>query len=265
MQIKTGFHTIEEYLCSLEARGFSGKQPVQGTEIRYAKAGPRIKKIIELARKIAVPVVQTDSTQLNALVRNLSEPARDHRGIVLILGDGQSPHKEIDFDSYLGELCAACEREQRGALIMILDSVTDPHNVGAVIRSCDQFGADLLVLPEKRGASESAVIERSSAGASAWVPTAVVTNLVRAVEKLQETGFWVYGASAGGTAAHSLDLTGKIALIMGSEGSGIGRLLAKKCDGFIAIPCSGKLDSLNVSVAAGVLLYERRRQCLTKK
>lgn len=147
---------------------------------------------------------------------------------------------------------------------MILDSVTDPHNVGAVIRSCDQLGADLLVLPEKRGASESAVIERSSAGASAWVPTAIVTNLVRAVEKLQKAGFWVYGAAAGGSAAHSLDLTGNTALIMGSEGSGIGRLLAKKCDGFIAIPCCGKLDSLNVSVAAGILLYERRRQCLTK-
>ena len=265
MQIKTGFHTIEEYLRSLEAQAPAGKRIEPGTEVRYAKTGPRVKKIIELARKIGVPVVQTDNAHLDALVRNLSETAREHRGIVLTVGGEEPRRKEIDFDSYLAELCETCKREKRGALVVILDSVTDPHNVGAVIRSCDQLGADLLVLPEKRGANESAVIERSSAGASAWVPTAVVTNLVRAVEKLQEAGFWVYGAAADGSAAHTLDLTGKTALIMGNEGSGIGRLVAKKCDGFIAISCCGKLDSLNVSVAAGILLYERRRQCLTKK
>ncbi|MGI5173288.1 23S rRNA (guanosine(2251)-2'-O)-methyltransferase RlmB [Treponema sp. OMZ 840] len=262
MQIKTGFHAIEEYLRSLEAQKHT--DGLQGTEIRYAKAGPRVKKIIDFAYKTGVPVVKTDNAHLDALVRPLSEPSRDHRGIVLVIGGENPKQKAIDFDSFIAELSAACEREKRGALVMILDSVTDPHNVGAVIRSCDQLGAELLVLPEKRGASDSAVIERSSAGASAWVPTAVVTNLVRAVEKLQKAGFWVYGAAADGTAAHSLDLKGKIAFIMGSEGSGISRLLAKKCDGFISIPCCGKLDSLNVSVAAGILLYERRRQCLTK-
>ena len=106
--------------------------------------------------------------------------------------------------------------------------------------------------------------ERASAGASSWVPTAVVTNLVRSAEKLREKGFWIYGAAANGTGAHTLDLTGNVVFVMGSEGSGIGRLLASKCDDFVSIPCSGKLDSLNVSVAAGILLYERRRQLLSK-
>jgi len=268
MHIQTGFHAIEEYLRSLEARGNREQSATHGAdlrgEIRYAKAGPRTKKILELARKINIPAVHTDNAHLDSLVRTLPQPSRDHRGIVLVTGEKSPKHAEIDFDSYIAQLCAACEREKRGALVMILDSVTDPHNVGAVIRSCDQFAADLLVLPEKRAAGESAVIERSSAGASAWVPTAVVTNLVRAVEKLQKAGFWVYGAAAGGTAAYTLDLTGHTAVIMGSEGSGISRLLAKKCDGTISIPCCGKLDSLNVSVAAGIVLYERRRQCLTR-
>ena len=142
----------------------------------------------------------------------------------------------------------------------VLDSVTDPHNVGAIIRSCDQFGVDLIVLPERRGAKDGEVIGRSSAGANAWVPTAIVPNLVRAVQQLKEAGYWVYGADAGGTKLTECNLSGKIVVIMGSEGTGISRLLTEQCDGILSIPTCGKLDSLNVSVAAGVLLYELSKQ-----
>ena len=108
--------------------------------------------------------------------------------------------------------------------------------------------------------SENEVIARSSAGASAWVPVAIVNNLVRAVEELKEAGFWIYGADAGGQTLGTIDFPEKTCIIMGSEGSGISQLLEKKCDSIVSIPTCGKIDSLNVSVAAGVLLYELYRR-----
>ena len=149
--------------------------------------------------------------------------------------------------------------------VVILDSVTDPHNVGAIIRSADQFGASLVLLPERNSANkvnDNDVILRTSAGAAAWVPVSVVPNLVRCVEKLKDNGFWVYGADAGGTSVQEGKFAEKTVLIMGSEGSGISRLLKEQCDSIVSIPTCGKIDSLNVSVATGVLLYEIYRQGL---
>ena len=263
MQIKTGFHAIEEYLKSTEHLLKTKPDAAHGIEILYSKAGPRVKKILERARALHIPCTQTDDAHLDSLAAHLNALSREHRGIVLSLPAGKED-RSVDFDTFIDALTEKCASEKRSALIVMLDSVTDPHNVGAVIRSCDQLGADLLVLPERRGASDASVIERASAGASSWVPTAVVTNLVRSAEKLREKGFWIYGAAANGTGAHTLDLTGNVVFVMGSEGSGISRLLASKCDDFVSIPCGGKLDSLNVSVAAGILLYERRRQLLSK-
>ena len=134
---------------------------------------------------------------------------------------------------------------------------------GAIIRSCDQFGADLVIMPEHKAASkieENDVIARTSAGSSAWVPVAVVNNLVRAVEQLKQAGFWVYGADAGGEACGKVDFAAKSVIVMGSEGTGIARLLEEQCDTIVSIPTCGKIDSLNVSVAAGVLLFERYRR-----
>ena len=148
---------------------------------------------------------------------------------------------------------------------MILDSITDPHNVGAILRSCDQFGTNLVVIPSHRSQSdfsENETIARSSAGAAAYVPVSVVTNLVRATQKLKDAGFWIYGADAGGESVQSLKFPKKTAIVMGSEGSGISKLLEDQCDSIVSIPTCGKIDSLNVSVAAGVLLYERFRQRL---
>ena len=146
------------------------------------------------------------------------------------------------------------------SIVVVLDSITDPHNVGAVLRSCDQFGADLVIMPERRSAIESEVIDRSSAGASAWVPVSVVQNLVRSVELLKKAGYWIYGADAGGEDVVTADFASKAVLVMGSEGEGIARLLKESCDTIISIPTCGRLDSLNVSVAAGVLLHEMRNR-----
>lgn len=249
-----GFHAIEE-----KVRSFSKNIEAMKTAnacIYYSKPGPRVKKILESARKIGLVCKETDESFLDNLVSSLDKTARDHRGIVLQMSASQKIFQNfVDLDDFLTQVS-----EWQNSLVVILDSVTDPHNVGAIMRSCDQFSVDLLILPERNSAKDGEVINRSSSGAASWVKTSVVTNLVRAVEKLKKAGFWIYGADAGGTNCVKTNLLGKVVLVMGSEGYGIGRLLQENCDAIISIPTSGKLDSLNVSVAAGVLLYEVNRQ-----
>lgn len=259
-KIITGFHAVEERVLRAKE-----ENSASGMHIRYCKPGPRVKKILSLAEEAGIPCSEADSRTLDALVSPLPVTARDHRGIVLCVENEKSTAKNIvDFDQWVAACSTASSDTEASRLtVLVLDSVTDPHNVGAIIRSCDQFGAALVVLPESRGANDVAgdeVIARSSAGASAWVPVAVVPNLVRAVQQLKEAGFWVYGADAGGTHADKIDFASKSVIVMGSEGTGISRLLSEQCDAVVSIPTCGRIDSLNVSVAAGVLLYELHRR-----
>ena len=250
MQIITGFHAVEEMMRSAKCTA-DGAKP----HIEYAKPGPRIKKILEDAKKRNIPAKETTMAELDRLTAELSETAQDHRGIVLIIEGGQQAVQNfVQFEQTVAEIS-----KKDNATVVLLDSVTDPHNVGAIIRSCDQFGADLVVIPERHSATEGDVIMRSSAGAAAWVQQAVVTNLSRALEKLKENGFWIYGADAGGSPLGEANFSGKVAIVMGSEGTGMSRLVREKCDVILSIPTCGKLDSLNVSVAAGILLYEVHR------
>lgn len=155
----------------------------------------------------------------------------------------------------------AFERADRDhGLLLVLDHITDPHNYGAVLRSADQFGVDAVVVPGRRAAPLSAVAVQSSAGTAHHVSIITVTNLAKAVASMQEAGFWVYAAEMSGEPAHRVRLTGRTALVMGSEGKGVSRLVAERADGLIRIPTGGHADSLNVSVASGILLYEIRRQ-----
>ena len=260
----SGFHAVEERVrAALEDSGAALKM-----RIYFSKPGPRVKKILELAKSAGIQCEQTDNKVLDQMVQSLSESAREHRGIVLeIQGQEARSSNLVDFDVWL-ERFKAQESAAKRTTVVILDSVTDPHNVGAILRSADQFGAALVILPERRGANDVAqneVIARSSAGAASWVPVSVVTNLVRAAQQLKEAGFWVYGADAGGVQIQDGTFSKNSALIMGSEGSGIARLLREQCDTIVSIPTCGKIDSLNVSVAAGVLLYEIYRQSLSSK
>ena len=276
----TGFHSIEEKVRSQkknQAAAGAGKAEGSAYKIYFSKPGPRVKKILAAAKEAGITCEQTDDKKLDSLVAGLDESLRDHRGIVMELaGSGKQPAANlVDFDSWVkthsgdlaGNVGGAGEAGEAGngqssaarCTVVILDSITDPHNVGAIIRSCDQFGASLVVIPEHNSASDIAgneVIGRTSAGASAWVPVAIVNNLVRATEQLKQAGFWVYGADAGGQNCRTIDFAAKSTLIMGSEGTGIASLLEKQCDTIVSIPTCGKIDSLNVSVAAGVLLYE---------
>lgn len=252
--IYTGFHAVEE-----KVRLYSVSKPKEiSLKIFYSKPGPRIKKIISLAKDSNFEVSLVNEKELDSMVLPLPETARDHRGIILLVeGEKENSKNQIQLEQWI----TYCPEN---SVVIVLDSVTDPHNVGAILRSCDQFGASLMVVPDHRSAeiNSNEIIARTSAGASSWVDVAKVPNLVRAVQILKSAGFWIYGADAGGTTLSKIKFPQKTCIIMGSEGSGIARLLQEQCDEIVSIPTCGKIDSLNVSVAAGVLLYEVYRQKL---
>jgi len=237
----TGFHAIEE---RIRRKGAAG-EPCG--PLLVAKAGPRARGIAALASASGIRQERIGAFELDRL-------APGNRGLALAVEDaGGGPDTTVEeFLAGLGD--------RADATALILDEITDPHNYGAILRSCDQFAVDLVVSRNRRSAKHADVISKTSAGAAAWVAQAETANLVRAASQLKDAGFWVYGADMGGEPAHSLDLRGRVALVLGGEGSGISRLLLETCDGTVGIPTFGRIDSLNVSVAAGVLLYEVRRQ-----
>ncbi len=145
-------------------------------------------------------------------------------------------------------------------LVLVLDGVTDPRNLGAILRAGDGAGASGVVIPKDRAVGVTAVAVKASTGASEHARVARETNLRRAVNRMKEAGIWVYAAEVGGTLHTKLDLAGPVAFVLGSEGRGVRRLVREGCDGTVSVPMLGVVDSLNVSVAAAVLLYEARRQ-----
>ena len=234
----TGFHAIEERIKSGGACG----------PLLVAKPGPRARELVSLAAAAKIRVDRVGTFDLDRL-------APDNRGIALEVQSIRTDSAETNLEEFIAAL-----GDRAYAVVIILDGITDPHNYGAILRSCDQFGADLVISAKHRSAKHADVISKTSAGAVSWVPQAETANLVRAAEDLKEAGFWIYGADAEGEAIYTKDLRGRIAFVLGSEGTGISRLLRERCDGITGIPSSGKIDSLNVSVAAGVLLYEAWRQ-----
>ncbi|MDQ2671195.1 MAG: 23S rRNA (guanosine(2251)-2'-O)-methyltransferase RlmB [Actinomycetota bacterium] len=145
-------------------------------------------------------------------------------------------------------------------LVLVLDGLTDPRNLGAVLRAADGAGACGVVIPKDRAVGVTASAVKSSAGASEHVRVARVTNLRRAIDTMKGAGLWVYAAEAGGAPSTGLDLAGAVAFVLGSEGRGVRRLVREGCDGTVSIPMLGAVDSLNVSIASAVLLYEARRR-----
>lgn len=148
------------------------------------------------------------------------------------------------------------------ALFLVLDQVTDPHNVGACIRSAAAAGATALVFPKDGAASITPVVHRAAAGTSWWLPLVQVTNLARALDKLKDAGVWCYGLALGAErqSLYATDLRGPIALVLGAEGEGLRELTRKRCDGLLEVPMAPGVESLNVSVTAGICLFEARRQ-----
>jgi len=236
----TGFHAIEERIKSGRPCG----------PLLVAKPGPRARTLSVLANEKKIRTERVGTVDLDHL-------APLHRGIALAVDSGGFS-AEISLDKFLEDL--EKDTSKSDILVIILDEITDPHNYGAILRSCDQFGVDLVITRHRRIAKHAETISKTSAGAAAWVPQAETANLPRAVEELKEAGFWIYGADMEGESLYCRNLRGKTAIILGGEGTGISRLLRENCDAMISIPSLGRIDSLNVSVAAGVLFYEVMRQ-----
>ncbi len=206
----------------------------------------RLQRIIEECRKLGVPVRFLQRTELDRLAGNAA-----HQGVVAVTSAKQY--------SGLDDVVEA----KRGvySLIVVLDGVEDPHNLGAILRTADAAGADGVIIPERRAAAVTGVVTKTSAGASEHLPIAKVTNIARAVEELKERNIWVAGLDERGTQTYdALDYNMDCAIVLGAEGKGVHDLVRKKCDFLVSIPMLGKVSSLNVSVAAGVVLYEIVRQ-----
>ena len=149
-------------------------------------------------------------------------------------------------------------RQFSGALLLVLDGVTDPHNLGACLRNADAFGAQAVIVPKDRAVGVNATVAKAASGAADTVPVVTVTNLARPLRDLKARGVWILGADSGGESLVSADLSGPLAWVLGAEGEGLRRLTRENCDRIVGIPLAGSVESLNVSVAAGICLYATR-------
>lgn len=160
----------------------------------------------------------------------------------------------------LGDILAVSEQKGTPPFIIIADEIADPHNLGAIIRSAEAAGADGVIIPKRRSASLNSTVFKTSSGAAAWVKVARVSNLVDTIKALKKRNIWVYGMEADGEPYDKTDFTGGTAIVVGSEGFGLGRLVRESCDAVVSLPMNGKVNSLNASVSAGILMYEIVRQ-----
>lgn len=210
----------------------------------------RMADIIVLAKKSGAVVTQVDRRKLDAM----SETGV-HQGVIA----QAAAHEYVSIDDILQ---VARDRGEQ-PLILVCDGLTDPHNLGAVIRSAETAGAHGVVIPKRRSVGLTATAAKASAGAIEHIGVARVTNLAAAIDELKENGVWVFGADAGGDKQlYEADFAGAAAIVIGSEGNGLSRIVHDKCDFIVSIPMKGKVNSLNASAAAAVLLYEAVRQRL---
>lgn len=217
----------------------------RGSTLLVSGDSPRLEQLLEKARSNGVAVRRLARSELRAIAPDAHDCALEFVGM---------RREHLSLEDVLGD------PETDSLLVLVLDHVTDPHNYGAILRSADQFGVDAVVVAGRRSAPLSAVAIQSSAGTATHVPIVTVPNLASAIESMKERNVWVYAADMDGEQAHRSNLSGRVAVVMGSEGKGVSRLIADRSDAHLRIPMGGHADSLNVSVACGVLLYEVRRQ-----
>ena len=198
--------------------------------------------ILAKAKEKQIPIKEVDSKKLDFLAGN-----ENHQGIIAM-----AAVKEY---SSVEDIFALAEDRQEKPFIVVLDEIEDPHNLGAIIRTAECTGAHGIIIPKRRSATLSFAVGKASAGAVEYVPVARVTNIANTIDELKERGLWVFGADMNGTDYTECDFDGAVALVIGNEGKGIGRLVREKCDQIVSLPMKGKINSLNASVAAGVLMY----------
>lgn len=209
-----------------------------------------LRYIASLAKKAGAVVTYCDRRKLDTMSQTGA-----HQGVIAMAA-------AREYCSIEDILSLARERGE-APLIVICDEITDPHNLGAILRTAECAGAHGVIIPKRRNSGLTAVVAKSSAGALEYMPVARVSNLTGAIKALKENGVWIYGTAADGAAPlYQTDLTGPAAVVIGSEGAGMGRLVSESCDFMVSIPMKGHINSLNASNAAAILLYEAVRQRL---
>lgn len=204
--------------------------------------------IAAAARDKGVVVVDCDRRKLDAMSRTHA-----HQGVIAVAAVREYATVE--------DILAAAREKGEAPLIVVCDELSDPHNLGAVIRTAECAGAHGVIIPKRRSAGLTAIVGKTSAGAVSYVPVARVANLTACLKELKEAGVWVFGTDAAGTTPlYQADLKGSAAIVIGSEGAGMSRLVAEQCDFTVSIPMRGQINSLNASAAAAIMLYEAVRQ-----
>lgn len=211
--------------------------------VAKGERGGSIGRIIAQCRENGVVIKETDKRKLDKLCGG-----ENHQGVAA----WAAVHEYSDVEDILENARSRGEQP----FIIICDEIEDPHNLGAIIRTADACGAHGIIIPKRRGVALTYAVGKVSAGAVEYVPVARVANLPSLIDELKEKGFWIYGADMDGTRWDEQDYSGAVALVVGSEGKGISRLVREKCDFIVSLPMKGKINSLNASVAAGILMYE---------
>lgn len=204
--------------------------------------------IASKARAAGIVVVEADRRKLDGM-----SCTHAHQGVIALA----AVREYVSVDDILADAAAKNE----SPLIVVCDEISDPHNLGAILRTAECAGAHGVIIPKRRSAGLTAIVGKTSAGAVSYMPVARVSNLPATLEELKKKGVWVYGTAAEGTTSlYDADLKGPAAIVIGSEGSGMGRLVREKCDFLVSIPMKGHISSLNASAAAAILLYEAVRR-----
>ena len=258
-----GVHPIAELLGRASAG--RGEWP-RAAELLVARDNAAVRRLGRQAEVLGIPVRQVSAAEL---ARRCGSDA--HRGVALVgaPGSGRTPANSVRRAppgarraavpvSLRAALAGLSQRP--AALVAVADGITDPANLGSITRSAEQFGTDLLVVPRRRSARFDDTVMRVSAGAAAHVAAVPVSNVAAALEQLKRAGFWIYGADLAGEPLDEVRFPARVALVLGSEGGGLHELVRRRCDHLVRIPTRGRLDSLNVAVAAAILLYEVVRQ-----
>lgn len=219
----------------------SGNREIEKLVVQKNSRGV-LKDILKKARENRIPIRYEDRSDIDKLFNG------QHQGVVAFV----AAYKYSSVDEIL--------QTDETPFIVVLDNIEDPHNLGSIIRSCDGAGVSGVIIPKDRAVGLTATVGKVSAGAIEHVKVARVTNIANTIDKLKERGIWVAACDMDGEVYYQKDLTGSIALVIGNEGKGISRLVKEKCDFSVAIPMSGKINSLNAGNAAAILMYEVRRQ-----
>ncbi|HEY6610563.1 MAG TPA: 23S rRNA (guanosine(2251)-2'-O)-methyltransferase RlmB [Pseudomonas sp.] len=235
-----GVHAVEALLRHHPKR-------VKQLWLAEGRQDPRVQALVQLAGEARVPVGQRERRELDEWAEGV------HQGVVAEVSPSQ-----VWGENFLEELLA---RKESVPLLLVLDGVTDPHNLGACLRTADAAGVQAVIVPKDKSATLNATVRKVACGAAEVIPLVAVTNLARTLEKLQQQGLWIVGTAGEATQEiYDLDLRGPTVLVMGAEGSGMRRLTREHCDYLAKLPMGGSVSSLNVSVATGVCLFEAVRQ-----